>query len=476
MKKKICVIAAALVLVLVMAIGLVACNKYKWNVGGGDASAEVISNGGYAVQQGKYLYYINGFDGTDGADNTFGVPVKQSIARTEVKVENGKIVPDLSTTKVVVPKTVLYSSSPKEGGFAIYGEWIYYATPNYDRDKNGVASTTDTDIMRTKIDGSVTQLIAQIHVRTAQFFFTEHRVIYLDGTTLNYVDFSGMKTDKEIRNGKGAVSGVLAENVANTKALWKYGHDRIYYVRTVTGSDSYKNYNEICSVNIDGGEPTVIATQNTFLEGNETPEDKILKVFQYTLVGLHVDDGGNATLYYTKTHRSGESSVSDGFFCAKAADINGTQKQLCTSTVSNIYPLGYEDGVFATVNSNLYLLKAGANFEDNKIANGSQLVCYVDTANKVVYYTATSSATALNMISYADNSGNNAVVVEEGIKVDWLPLDFVGSNLVFFATDDSNEAHIADIFSFDKDETDEDGEKVKTPYLGFERKDEDEDK
>ena len=91
-----------------------------------------------------------------------GTPVKQSIVRSELN-EDGSV--NNATTKVVVPK-IIYNSSAK-GGFAIFGEWIYYATPNNDRDKNGTASTTDTDFMRTKIDASVTQRLGKINTRSA---------------------------------------------------------------------------------------------------------------------------------------------------------------------------------------------------------------------------------------------------------------------------------------------------------------------
>ena len=57
MKKKITITAAVLALVLVLSLALVACNEYKWNkLAPGESNADVISNRGYAVKQGKYLY------------------------------------------------------------------------------------------------------------------------------------------------------------------------------------------------------------------------------------------------------------------------------------------------------------------------------------------------------------------------------------------------------------------------------------
>ena len=65
--------------------------------------------------------------------------------------------------------------------------------------------------------------------------------------------------------------------------------------------------------------------------------------------------------------------------------------------------------------------------------------------------------------------------MSEGIKVDWLRLDFVGDNLYFFATDDSNMMHTINVKTFDKNAVDEEGNAIKSTYIGFEREEEDED-
>ena len=491
MKKKIAIISAVLALVLVLSLALVACNAYKWDsIGKADSDKIAESNGGYAVKQGKYLYYVNGFDGTD-ADNTFGTPVKQAILRSEVNVDSdGTLTVDRSTTKVVVPKTVLYSSSVKDGGIAVFGEWIYYATPNYDKDKTGTASTTDIDFMRTKTDGSVTQKIAKISGRDTRYLFTESRILYVSGTSVNYIDFSGMKTNKSIDNGKGAKSGTLVENVSGT-VLWSMDSDRIFFVESLTGDDSYKQYNNLCSVKVDGSDKKVLATEGTFLTGDEKPEDKVLKVFKYTLVNLLVekDAQGNIkdyTLYYTRTHRNGESDTSDGFFCSKiSADKSEKEAQtqfktdeyrMTTQTVSSVYPLGYEEGALLTISSNVYKLEKdyAGKLEDRLIVSGTPTICYADKAAKKIYYTI-SSVTGLASISYdPEHLDNQALIFGEGIKTDWLNLDFIGANLFFFATDDSNYVHYIDVKSPIYGKLDEEGEQEKTEYAGFEREEDEE--
>ena len=52
----------ALILAVVLLIGALfaACESYKWGpVGSKESDADVVNNGSLAVQQGKYLYYVN---------------------------------------------------------------------------------------------------------------------------------------------------------------------------------------------------------------------------------------------------------------------------------------------------------------------------------------------------------------------------------------------------------------------------------
>ncbi len=473
MKKKIIGVVSLLALVVILATALVACNPYKWNgIGGGDHSAEVESNGGYVVKQGKYLYYINGYEGTGGSNNEWGTPVKQSIVRSELN-EDGSV--NNATTKVVVPK-IIYNSSAK-GGFAIFGEWIYYATPNNDRDKNGTASTTDTDFMRTKIDASVTQRLGKINTRSAEYLFTPTRVLYYTSNTISYIDFTGMKTNKSIDDAKGAKEGVLAENVSSV--AWNMASDTVYYTQTVTGDNSYKNYNELCSVKVNGSDKKVLATEDTFVtdvdkDGNKTPQTQPLKVFKYTLRDMFVESDGSHTLYYTKTHYIG-SDKQDGLFCAKAADLVKSEKELEPSGASTLYPLGYEDGALAYNAASMYCWYDGKVKPEDavQVLNASKTIWRVDPEEGVVYFTASSSATTLEKISYK-SGGNATVIMSEGIKVDWLKLDFIGDNFYFFATDDSNFMHTINVKTFDKNFEDEDGNKAESAYIGFERDEEDE--
>jgi len=465
MKRKVIGIVAA-VLVLAISISvLAACNNYKWDsIGAGDSSAATISNGGYYVQQGKYAYFINGYVGSV-TENEFGVPVKQSLVRAEI-AQDGSV--NMNTAKVLVPLSI-YNESAK-GGIAVFGEWVYYATPNVDKDKNGTASTTDTNFMRTKTDGTITQLIGTISSRSSEYFFTPSRVIYYVDSTISYIDFSGMKTNKSIDNGKGAEKGEIASSV--TSFTWKYDEkyegagiaDTFYYTQTITGDDSYKNYNNLYACKVDGTK-TLLATESTYLEAGQTYVTAPQSVFKFTLVDMFLEDDTTATIYYTKSYHVGDNDTVVGLFCNKFDYTNGfktaTEKKLNTIGSTTIYPLGYEEGALAYDSNSCYCLYKSADVAAVKVTNASETIYYVD-ADGYAYYGASSSPEMLYKIYYREAKDNAQEVVEATFKSDWLSLEFVGDMFIFFDGDDDTYLHEINYKTFDM--TAEDAETLDMAY------------
>lgn len=453
MKKKLFSVFAAVLVLVICIAALVACNPYKADsIGSGDSSAAVESNGGYVVKQGRFIYFINGYVG-ESADNAWGAATKQGIVRAEIK--DGKV--DPKSAKLVVPKSVYNSSNV--GGIAIHGDWIYYTSVNTAKDKTGTASTVNTDFMRTKTDGSVTQLIGTIGTRSAKYLFTTSRVLYYTDNTIGYIDFSGMN-DKATDKGKGAVKGTLVEKVENV--VWSYDTDAIYYVQTAPSEDSYKNYNNLCTIKADGSGQKVLATQTTFVAEGVDPVNDQLNVFKYNILNLYVESDGDCTLYYTKSHTLNSTSVSDGLFMAKASNVKGTEKNLNTIASTTLVPLGYAEGALAYNSNSVYCWYNGVEKENPvQVTSTSQTIWKVDKAKGVVYYTASSSAKSISKISYREAKDNAAVIMEEGIKTDWLVLDFVGNDFYFFASDDDNYLHTVNLETFDKD-----AEDAASTYIG----------
>ena len=467
-KKRVLSVLAAITVLVIAVTALVACDHYKWNsVGAGDSSAAVVSNGGYYVEQGKYVYFINGYVG-DGAANEWGTPYKQSIMRAE-KNADGSVNNDTAT--VVVPKSI-YNTSVN-GGFAVFGEWIYYATPNSDKDKSGTASTTNTDFMRTRTDGAITQKIATINTRTSEYLFTPTRVLYrTDTSTVYYIDFSGMPTNKSVNNGKGAVHGTLISNA--TSIAWGYdvqwnpqaggvASDYIFFTESLTGDDSYKFYNNLCAIKYDGTDKRVLATYNSYFGEGDSEESTPDKVYNFTVqkVAFNADD--TATLYYTKKINSttnADKGLYSNVFSLKDGFSATAEKQVSATAVTTFYPLGGDKGVFATQNSAVYYVNGNTNFsEQSKVigADKKATVLYVEEVSDGVYvYYKDSTGTALYRIKVALAADgkvtalkNEETVVATGVKTDWLNPEFCGGAFYYFDTEDYNYVHRVNLSAFD---------------------------
>lgn len=471
MSKKIFRVLAIVTLLALCVTAFVACNKYDWNsIGGGDSTAQAVSNGGYMVQQGKYIYFVNGYVGESTDGNAWGAANKGAIVRAEMD-ENGKVKND--TCKVVVPKNVYTSTSGS--GIAIYGEWIYYATYNYDKDKNGNESTTDLDFMRTKIDASVTQLIGTIKSRSAKYKFTPSRVLYYESNTISYLDFSKMPTNKEVR-GKNVEKGTLAENVASVS--WAYSptfqaggiEDYIFYTQTLTGDNSYKNYNELYAIKYDGSSKTLLATEGTYLANGQTAFDNPQKVFKFSLLDIYYEDSDVVTLYYTKSFYKDSADTNCGLYCNK---FNGSfdvaqEKQLNSISSTTIFPLGYTRGALAYNANSVYCWYNGTNAADPVQVNesSSARVWYVD--GDYAYFTA-SDAEELFKINYTQKSNVQSAVVA-CMKADWYPLEIENNQLYFFTDEDNNYLHVVDITQYDPNNEDTHGSMIGIYNAGDEPK------
>jgi len=211
-----------LAVLLAVVTALSGCSKYPTHKMSGsvDYSFAVTSQGGAAVQLGRYVYYINGqkeiYD-EDGKQNVFGKVQKGGIYRSELsylgevvigsdqKSQNGKLLvsdpyygdyytfvqPDSPLDKKISgfkQETPAYDADGEAaldddelpiflidadplvnklatngkdvtGGLFIFDEWLYFCSPSNLKSKNGVVQYGHVEFYRTKLDGSKTQFI-----------------------------------------------------------------------------------------------------------------------------------------------------------------------------------------------------------------------------------------------------------------------------------------------------------------------------
>ena len=114
----------------------------------GDISGEVVSNGGFAVEKGNYVYYINGIE-SNTANNAYGEVQKGALMRIS---KSDLAAGNYASSQTVVP-LVMYSGN-YGGGIYIYGDYVYFSTPSTARDAGGTTLNSRLEFKRAKLDGT----------------------------------------------------------------------------------------------------------------------------------------------------------------------------------------------------------------------------------------------------------------------------------------------------------------------------------
>ncbi|MDE7083085.1 MAG: hypothetical protein K2O89_05210 [Clostridia bacterium] len=216
------------------------------------ADAEAVSNGGFAVEKGDYIYYINGVEvGT--ALNDFGKPVKGAIYRVSKDNLDKR---NYSTVQKVVP-SIVYSTDYNAGIF-IYGDRIYYGTPSTAKTSEGVVQNSYLDMKSSKLDGTETLKEAYVSFPSAAYeyrFVEEDGVVYLlyVATSETLYDETTGVTNLHSYNTSTGVDTLLAYNVGTvTFDSEDKTNPQVYYTMSVydyTGtSNTAYGYNQLYTV------------------------------------------------------------------------------------------------------------------------------------------------------------------------------------------------------------------------------------
>lgn len=170
-------------LAVIMSLGLVfaGCNQssthYENKLDGLDG--KVASNGGFVVEKGDYVYFINGV-AANTDDNTFGKPVTGALVR--VKKSDLAKVADRDTettaeTQMVIPS--LFVAGDMTSGFYMFDDKssVYFASPYTEKNKAGEVENGKLSFARASLDGKEKTVIATVDDNT-----TVYRYVEKDGT------------------------------------------------------------------------------------------------------------------------------------------------------------------------------------------------------------------------------------------------------------------------------------------------------
>lgn len=438
----------ALIVAVVLVIGAVfaGCQSYKWGpVGTTDGNADVVNNGSLAVQQGKYLYYINGMDSTSNItepeDNYFGkASVKGSIMKSEI-AEDGS----LKDAAVVVPK--MFYTGYTGGGIYVFGNWIYYVTPTTKTDNSGVVQVSYLEYYRTKTDGTETQQITMIEGSSVEYVFTDDALLYYTSSTLYKVGYTADKVDKE--------AIVIAENVTdvlfNHASTYKKGQssieDYVYYTQSYD-SDSLLSGNKVYAT--DGGTPVLLADSKTYgTDGADASKDK---QFSYTLVKAANESDG-VVVYYSKSSTVNGTSETAGTFAMKFSGEKpafDTTKEVIVAkdALSSITHIGLENGVLVASAATSYIYtvdEEGIQHKETVTFSATPTILKADVSDDsvVLYYVISNKLMKRDLKSKEGEINMSSAE----IYTSWLAPTFVGDKMLYIDST-YNYTQIVDLNDF----------------------------
>lgn len=213
------IICVSVSVIAALGVGFAAGCTDNTPLDGDFSTGSVVSNGGFAVEKGNYLYFINGVEANTAA-NDMGTPVKGAVYRIKKSdLENRNY---SSVQKVV--KQIAYTTD-YEAGIFIYGDYIYYGTPSTARNSEGVVQNTLLDMKSTKLDGTDTRTITQFPLTSYEYRFVEAGEGNDKSVYLMYV-----ATDEKLYEEETGVTNLHSYNIANgTDTLLAYNVESVIF-------------------------------------------------------------------------------------------------------------------------------------------------------------------------------------------------------------------------------------------------------
>ena len=378
------------------AIALAGCNAtYTGDkLDGYVSAASVSSNGGFAVEKGDFVYFINGLeDYTE--PNVYGDVVKGALMRIKKTDLNAG---NYDKVKTVVP--MLFAAQNFDAGIYIYGDYVYYATPTTDKNMDGQIESSWIDFKRAKLDG--TETMKDYYFRLSSNS-SKYRFVEENGVVYCLYEEEGYLKSYDT---KDKVSRVLAKADSYFYDTSDATNPNVYYTMSVvvdadTDNSTTASYNQLYSVNAaarveSAGEKDGVASYK--VKGGK--EYKFDAKFLKEKSDEAVKGGGEATFdandYTTYPYVNLGKAVLDGIGsnALKETQFNGKKADALT-------PDGYTYTVKSYSNGGVY-------FTRTEVAKTSS-----DAESVKLYYLADSSSDAETWNIVSGNASSAIDVVAQ---------------------------------------------------------------
>lgn len=478
MKKSRIIIPAALVAAVALTPALTACSGDHYSSVSFDAqdtSYAVTSQGGSAVQYGNYIYFINGtrgYEDTDGKNNVWGEVVKGGLYRVELNGEKVSATDDVpySTFNVsldkasglefkytegtdyygkaenvvnvtaIAPKTI-GTTGYADGGIFIYDNYVFFGSPNNEKNKVGTVQTTLTDFFMMPLNGGKP---TKIYTTTTDTSSSAYSFYKYNGKVYLVVNESGTIISVPIDINKGKVSDPVKYEVNATSVYFPVRdtyyngidnntvEDFIYFVRAVTDDDVQHSGTVIEAMRPDGSENFTISS-NGQTETIEAVRDGVL-FFRTTISGktkLAYNSLHDALMEHSPTYKAAQDKL-DGD--EKNTQFDGNFPLEISSSITSSYafrPDEQSNEVYyvAATSSSLTLCKTDGNNE--LIYSGETGTLLFDEDNYLYYSGSDSDFYRVPLFANMNGYGNKQTLATETTSAG-ISCDYVNGYFTYF--------------------------------------------
>jgi hypothetical protein len=377
-----------------------------------DFSYTVRSNGGSAVQYGKYVYFINGtrgYDDEDGSKNKWGDVVKGGIYRTELlggkaggsqtAASEWELETDLEkrTSKiseliydfkfddsgetrnyddepidafdsVLIAPTTVGTSGYKNGGIFIYDDYIYFATPSNQKGKDGKYQPDRTAFFKMSLDGQTVKRIYTTEGSSASSPYAFYKM----GSSV-YLVCAFSRSD-----GKN--------NIVSVRTEGKKIYDPVYLSQKATSvvlpvKDTYSKFDKSVSLDDfvfytrDNGE-----TSDFFVSGNAVvacrPDGSEGVIAVQTGGSTSIESVNDGLLFYTAQNMQNETIVryTNLHDALMQSDSNGGANSYKSYVTSGSVVIGDQSGKAVEFNYSDYTAKYYFRGGKDMSSNGAYML------------------------------------------------------------------------------------------------------
>ncbi len=309
--KKVLVFAVALMLSVLFALSACGTSTLDHKNGLSDLGGEVSSNGGFAVEKGDYVYFVNGIAASSD-DNEYGKVETGAL----VRIKKSDIASPDGKAQTVIPS--LFVAGDKTSGVYIFGDKVYFASPVTTKNKEGKVENTKLDFVKVNLDGTGRTIIKTVTDNSTVYRFVEKdSKVYLILKTVND------KSESVI-----AIYDADGKEVVVTEKMDEYLFDdatvsgTVYYTKKAHNEslDEDEDFNEIHRVSVDGKDEIVFSGNGMIKteEGKEVVNGIGLTGCTFTLVK------DSAEYLYVKVVYVDTSIVNvTRYYAVKKADLKG---------------------------------------------------------------------------------------------------------------------------------------------------------